>query len=63
MRSRWRLLAVLSRSVLMDKTTSLPGTTPSTFLLKPGCVLLFSGLTDLERRIQETLDSFWTRCA
>jgi hypothetical protein len=32
-------------------------------MFDPGCILLFSGLTDLERRIQQTLDNFWTRCA
>lgn len=31
--------------------------------LKPGCVVLFSGLTDLEYRIQATLRNRWTRCA
>jgi hypothetical protein len=36
---------------------------PSPSSLIPGCVLLFSGLTDLERRIQQTLKNFWTRCA
>jgi hypothetical protein len=39
------------------------GIAPCASSLKPACVILFSGLTDLERRIQETLDSFWTRCA
>jgi hypothetical protein len=33
------------------------------FPIEPGCILLFSGLTELEQRIQHTLDSFWTRCA
>jgi uncharacterized protein len=47
----------------MGESTFSPGITPSASSLKPGCVLLFSGLTDLERRIQETLDSFWSRCA
>jgi hypothetical protein len=47
----------------MGSPTPGSGIAPSTFSLKPGCVLLFSGLTDLERRIQETLHSFWTRCA
>jgi hypothetical protein len=47
----------------MSESTPSPGITASASSLKPGCVLLFSGLTDLERRIQETLDSFWTRCA
>jgi hypothetical protein len=32
-------------------------------MFDPGCILLLSGLTDLERRIQQTLDNFWTRCA
>lgn len=36
-----------------------PGSVP----LEPGCVVLFSGLTALERRIQETLQNTWTRCA
>jgi uncharacterized protein YycO len=31
--------------------------------LEPGCVLLFSGLTALEHRIQEILANLWTRCA
>jgi hypothetical protein len=47
----------------MGSPTPRSGIAPSAFSLKPGCVLLFSGLTDLERRIQETLDNFWTRCA
>jgi hypothetical protein len=47
----------------MGESTPSPGITASASSLKPGCVLLFSGLTDLERRIQETLDSFGTRCA
>jgi hypothetical protein len=63
MGSHWRLSAVLLKRVLMGKSTLSPGITPSASSLKPGCVLLFSGLTELERRIQETLDSFWTRCA
>jgi hypothetical protein len=65
MRSRWLSSAALLRSALMGSATLRNGIAPSSFSLKPkpGCVLLFSGLTDLERRIQETLDSFWTRCA
>jgi hypothetical protein len=35
----------------------------SSFAIEPGCVLLFSGLTELEERIQHTLDNIWTRCA
>jgi len=31
--------------------------------LEPGCVVLFSGVTDLEYRIQVTLSNRWTRCA
>jgi hypothetical protein len=36
---------------------------PGAPTLEPGCVLLFSGVTDLELRIQETLQNLWTRCA
>jgi hypothetical protein len=35
----------------------------SSFAIEPGCILLFSGLTELEERIQHTLDNMWTRCA
>jgi hypothetical protein len=35
----------------------------SSFRIEPGCILLFSGLTELERRIQHTLHNLWTRCA
>jgi hypothetical protein len=31
--------------------------------IEPGCILLFSGLTELEERIQHTLNNIWTRCA
>jgi hypothetical protein len=47
----------------MSEDIVSPGSALSGSSLKPGCVVLFSGLTDLERRIEETLDSFWTRCA
>jgi hypothetical protein len=47
----------------MDNPTLSNTTTASTSSLTPGCVLLFSGLTELERRIQQTLENFWTRCA
>jgi len=39
--------------------------TPRSDILEfePGCVVLFSGVTSLEYRIQETLRNCWTRCA
>src|ERR1700737_4781763 len=48
---------------MIGKPIISQGVSPRTFSLKPGCILLFAGLTDLERRIQQTLDNFWTRCA
>lgn len=48
--------------MLTGKPITVAGTS-SAFSLRPGCILLFSGLTELERRIQQTLDNFWTRCA
>jgi hypothetical protein len=35
----------------------------SSLAIEPGCILLFSGLTELEKKIQHTLDNVWTRCA
>jgi len=33
------------------------------FPIEAGCIVLFSGLTDLEGKIQHALDNIWTRCA
>jgi hypothetical protein len=38
-------------------------TLPSISRFEPGCVVLFSGVTSLEYRIQATLGNPWTRCA
>jgi hypothetical protein len=35
----------------------------SSFPIEPGCIVLFSGLTDLEGKIQHALGNIWTRCA
>jgi hypothetical protein len=35
----------------------------SSFPIEPGCILLFSGMTELEKKIQHTLENVWTRCA
>jgi hypothetical protein len=41
----------------------LSGASLSSIPIEPGCILLFSGLTELEGRIQHTLGNIWTRCA
>jgi len=55
-------------SDVMVTTSTLPrelSETPRSDILEfePGCVVLFSGVTSLEYRIQETLRNCWTRCA